>query len=157
MAITVTKALQIADGARRYPIDDHGKLRFLYAKVVQVGLGDIGSSFILGTLPFGRVRLLPFLSRYKGAALGAARTMSIGHDAYYSTSTPSNAAPVAAAAAAFANAIDVSAATEANFPVLAGLKHDLYSRDGVQLRATFAGGTIADASTFEFLIAYMAE
>jgi hypothetical protein len=157
MAVTVTKSAQLADGARPYPIDDHGKIRFAYGKITQVGIGDIGSSVIFAKLPFGRVRLLPYLSRYKVTALGAARVMAIGHDAYYSTATPATADPVAAAAAAFASAVDVSGATEANFPVTGGIKHDLYSRDGVQLRATITGGTIPDGAVFEYCVAYVTE
>lgn len=157
MAVTVTKAAQIADGARPYPIDDHGKLRFMYAKVTQAGLGDIGSSWILGKLPPGRVRIIPSLCRYKVGALGASRTMDIGHDAYTDKTEPNDAAQTAAAPTAFAATISVAAATEAVFPVTGGIKHDVYSRDGVQLRATFAGGTVPDATVGEFLIAYVYE
>lgn len=157
MAVTETLAAQMADTYRKYPIDDHGKLRFLYGKVTQgAAAGDAGSSVVIGDLPPGRVRILPYLSRYKASALGAARVMDLGHDLYYDKNTYGDESE-AAVANALANDIDVSAATEANFPVTAGLKHDIYSRSGVRLRATVAGGTIPAAATFEFLIAYICE
>lgn len=157
MPVTITRAQQLAPGFRRYPIDDHGKMRTLYARCVQSGLGDPGSSFIIGSLPPGRVRLYPWECRYKGVALGAARLMALGHDDYFALSTPATSPPVAAVVNAFGGAIDVSAATENLFPVTGGIKHDMYSRDGVQLRATFTGGTIADLSVFEFIIGYSCE
>lgn len=157
MAVTVTKAAQIADGARKYPIDDHGKIRIMYGKITQVGAGDATSSWIIGSLPPGRVRVLPHLSRYKVSALGASRVMDIGHDAYTHLTEPADSAQTAAAPAAFADDIDVSGATHATFPTTGGFKHDMYSRDGIQLRATVAGGTIPDGATGEFLIAYVCE
>ena len=157
MAVTVTNAAQMADGYRKLPIEDHAKLRFMYGKITQgVAAGDAGSSVVIGKLPPGRVRVIPYLSRYKVSALGAARVMDIGHDLYYDRTEDADAGE-AAAAAVFANDIDVSGATDALFPVTAGLKFDMFSRDGITLRATVAGGTIPAAATFEFNIAYLYE
>lgn len=157
MAITVTSADQLAVGYRKLTVEDHGKLRFMYWKVTQgAAIGSIGSSFILGILPPGRVRALPYLSRYKGSAFGAGVLMAIGYDAYYA-STQVSAIAEPALVNAFASAVDVSAATEANFPVLAGLKYDMYSRDGIQLRATFTGAVVPIGAVLEGLIAYIYE
>lgn len=157
MAITVTSAAQLADGYRKYPISDHGKMRILYGKATQgAAAGDDGSSIIIGVLPPGRVRILPYLCRYKGSALGAARVMGIGYDAYFA-SNQGGAVAEAAAAGAFGAAIDVSGATDANFPVTGGMKYDIYSRAGVQIRLTITGGTIPAAATFEMLIVYVCE
>ena len=80
MAVTITKADHMLDTARPYPVDEHGKLRFLNARVVQgAAAGDIGSTMLIGDLPPGRVRIIPWLSRYKGTALGAAPTTEIAH------------------------------------------------------------------------------
>jgi hypothetical protein len=157
MAITITNSAQLADGYRRYPTEDHGKLRFLYGKVTQgAAAGDIGSTMIIGRLPPGRVRVLPYLSRYKASAWGAARTLSIGHAAYFDqTGVGDTGEP--AAPAAFASAVDVSAATDAAFPTLAGMKFDMYSRNGIEINATVAGGTIPVAATLEVCLAYITE
>lgn len=158
MAVTETLAAQMASTYRRYPIDDMGKLRVLYGKITQgAAAGDDGSSVVIGDLPPGRVRILPQLCRYKVSALGASRVMKVGHDLYYDNSQVGDTGEPADLLA-FMSAVDVSAATNADWPVLAAaLKFDVYSRAGVRLRATITGGTIPAAATFEFVVVFVAE
>lgn len=156
MAVTAQKAAELAAGARVYPVSDHGKLRFAYGKVTQSGAGDATSTWEIAKLPPGRVRILPHLSRYKVSALGASRVMDIGHRAYYAASFTDTVAE-AEDDNAFADNIDVSGATHATWPTTAGLKFDMYSREGVTIYANVTGGTIPDGATGEFLIAYICE
>lgn len=150
------KAANLAEGFRSYPTDDHGKLRFLYGKATNdTGAAlDAGSTVVIGELPSGRVRVLPYLSRYRVSALGASRVMAIGHKAYFDRGVPETAPAEPLDADAFAGAIDVSSATNAS---LTDVKFDLYSRRGVELIATVTGGTIPTGATFEFAIAYLYE
>lgn len=159
MAIKTLIPAQLADGFRRYPIDEHGKLRFQWATVANDAVaGDDGSMVKICLMPAGRKRIVLPLCRYKVSALGASRVMKIGHRAYYDRSDPSSAAQ-AEDDDAFASAIDVSAAVNATFPVLAAspLKFDMFSRENVELFATITGGTIPANATFDFMIAYLYE
>lgn len=158
MAITETLSAQMASTYRRYPIDDHGKTRWLYGKVTQgVAVGDIGSSMVIGDLPPGRVRILPWLCRYKNSAFGAGVTMSLGHDLYYDLSSPPTDTGEPAAPGAFGAALSVAAAGEVAFPVTGGLKFDIYSRAGARVRATFAGAVVPAGAVLEVLIAYITD
>lgn len=146
---------QLAEGYRRYPIDDHGKVRFQYFKVSALGValaqnGTIG----LCWLPPGRKRVLPHLSRVSTSAFGAARTLSIGHDAYMKR--PPGETVEALNASAFVNALDVSGAVSA-VAMAAALKYDMYSLDEVLVFATVGGGTMPVAATLEGYLAYLYE
>jgi hypothetical protein len=160
MTITTTKAAEMADGYRGYPINDHGKLRFQYGKVTQSATeaGDDGSFFQICKLPPGRKRILPYLSRYKVSALGSSRVMKFGHAAYLDRGDVSDAGE-AANDSAFMSAVDVSSAVNSQWPVLAAspLKYDIYSVGEVVLYGTITGGTIPVSATFEFIIAYIYE
>ncbi len=157
MAVTETFANHMLADARPYPVEEHGKLRVLAATIVQgAAAGDAGSTVIIGDLPPGRVRVFPHLSRYKVTALGASRVMDIGHQAYYDRSDVSDTGE-ALDEDAFALNIDVSGATDAAFPVLAGTFYDMYSRGGIRLYANVAGGTIPAAAVFEFCVVYAYE
>lgn len=167
MAITTTYAAQVPEGGASrtadsavqvYPIDRHGKLRFIYGKVTQgAAAGDDGSFLYFAKLPTGRKRIIPYLCRYKLTALGAARVMKVGHAAYYDRSQV-GAAQTAADDDAFMAAIDVSGATDALWPTtLPGIKFDMFSRDEIFLYATITGGTIPAAAVAQFLVAYLYE
>lgn len=154
MAVTETNAAHL-DAVRPTPIDTHGKLRFLVATITQgAAAGDDGSSVIIGKLPPGPVRVLPHLSRYKVSALGASRTMDIGHKAYQKRGDVAQTQE-ADDDNAFADNIDVSSATHATFPTTAGLAWDMWSANGVTLYATVDGGAIPAGAVFEFAIAYI--
>jgi hypothetical protein len=164
MSITTTYAVQTPEGGagrtadsalQIYPIDRHGKLRFIYGKVTQgAAAGDDGSFLYFAKLPKGRKRIVPYLCRYKLTALGAARVMKVGHGAYYDRSAV-GAVATAAVDNAFMSAIDVSGATDALWPTTAGIKFDMFSRDEIWLYATITGGTVPAAAVAQFLVAYL--
>ncbi len=158
MAITTTNSDQLTDGYRKYPIDDHGKLRMQYAKATQgAAAGDDGSFMNLFKLPPGRKRIIPWLSRYKVSALGSSRVMKVGHAAYQARSAPN--AQEAADDDAFMSAIDVSANVVAFWPLVyaSPMKFDIFSSDEVLIYLTITGGTIPAAAVFEFWMAYIYE
>lgn len=146
---------QLADGYRRYPIDDHGKLRMAYFSVAALtaALAD-GSTIGLLWLPPGRKRILPNLSLLTASAFGAARTLDVGHDAYMKR--PPNETLEADDPNAFIAARDVSGATTA---VAFGnaIKFDMYSTEEVLVYATVNGGTMPVGATLEGCIAYLYE
>lgn len=144
---------QIATDYRKYPIDDHGKLRYAYAKVTASGDLAANGTAALFWLPPGRKRILPHLSRITTSAFGAARTLDLGHAAY-ATSLP--AGQEAEDPDAFIDGLDVSSAVTANAMGTA-LKFDMYSQDEVLVFATVLGGTMPDAATLEVLMAYLYE
>jgi hypothetical protein len=154
MAVTETKAAHLLDDARPYPTEEHGKLRIIHGTITQgAAAGDAGSSVVIGNLPPGKVVIFPHLCRYKVSALGASRTMDIGHKAYVKRGDQA-ATEEADDDNAFADNIDVSGATDAAFPTTAGQAWEMWSRAGIQLYATVDGGTIPAAATFEFTIVF---
>lgn len=159
MAIKTLIPAQLVDDARVYPIDKHGKLRFMFATFANDAVaGDDGSMLKICVLPFGRKRIIPWLSRYQVSAFGASRVMKIGHRAYYDRSDPSAAAQ-AEDDDAFASGIDVSAAAHAFWPTAAAglFKFDMFSREPIELFATITGGTIPANATANFAVAYLYE
>lgn len=158
MAIVVFEALSAAPGYLKRPIDSHGKMRYLYGKVVAAALGDIGSTIKMGTLPPGAVRFLFPPAWVLCSAWGAARTLSIGHTAYRSKQDAAAAGDgiEAASVNALANALDMSAAARVAFSTTL-LKYDFYSLAGVDILGTVAGGTLPAAGTLEWLIPYLYE
>lgn len=159
MAITTIQADQLAGGFRRYPISDHGKLRFQYGKATQGAVaGDDGSMVEMFRLPPGRKRILPWLSRYSVSALGASRVMKVGLRAYFDRSVVGGTAQ-AENDDEFMSGIDVSSATaNVAWPItLTGMKWDVFSRDEIMIFVTITGGTIPAVATFEMIMAYIYE
>lgn len=158
MAVETLLSVQLAEGYRKYPIDDHGKLRFQYANAVQAVAGDDGSFVHLFKLPPGRKRILPHLSKYKVSALGASRVMKVGHGAYRANVLAAGVAAVDEPADddAFMVSIDVSSATNAAWTATS-MKFDIYSMNEVLIYLTITGGAIDVGETFEFLMAYLYE
>jgi hypothetical protein len=157
---TLSTRLQIAAGTlagRVYPIEDHGKTRWQWASVVQgAAAGDANSTYELFDFPPGRIRIIPWLSRYKSSALGAARLMSLGFGAY---SPGASVADVAQNLTELFSAIDVSAAVVAGFPqvVASPFKLDYFSVGGIRVIAQITGGTIPAAATLDVAIGYIVE
>lgn len=161
MAVKTITADALASGFRRYPIDDHGKLRYLMAKLTNtVDAGDDGSVGIIGRLAPGRKRILPWLSRYKvsGTVFGAARVMKIGHRAYDARSE-AGVSQEPEDDDALASGIDVSAAAQNMLATGASgiFKFDMFSREEVELFLTITGGTWPVGSVVELAIAYLYE
>lgn len=147
-------AAQLAEDYRKYPIDDHGKLRFQYANVVASGALAQNGTIGLFWLPPGRKRILPHLSRITTSAFGASRTLDVGHDAYMKRPAGNDAE--AADPDAFIDGLDVSSAVTAGI-VGTALKFDMYSMDEVLVYATVLGGTMPDGATLQLLLAYLYE
>lgn len=160
MTIIAITANALQDTARRYPIDDHGKLRFQWAKAVNDtgAAGDDGSTATLFKLPPGRKRIIPWLSRFKASAFGASRVLKIGHRAYDARSEVGVAQELEDDDA-FASAIDISSAAQAMFvsAATANFKFDIWSREEVEIFATVTGGTWPTDGTLEVALAYLYE
>jgi hypothetical protein len=154
MATYLSKQLTV--DYRRYPIDDHGKLRFQYGSVDALASAYASADQIdLIRMPPGRVRILPWLSRYWSSAWGASRTLSLGNRAY--SSRPSaQAVQEAELGTTFLNAVDVSAAVNA---VAFGTskKFDIYSVTEWTIFATIGGGTMPAGATLDIELAYLYE
>lgn len=149
-------SLQLTEDFRKYPIDDHGKLRTQFFTIPALTVAYAANDTVdLFLLPPGRKRLLPNLSRLSGSAFGAGRTIDIGHRAY-------NARPSAAADAevedpdALIDGLDVSAATNA-VAWSTALKFDMYSVDEVMVFATILGGTMPVGATLSGFLTYLYE
>lgn len=158
MAVQVYDPLSAAASYFKRPIDNHGKLRFIYSKFSAAVVGDIGSTFNIGKLPSGAVRLW-FPSCYViGSTWGAARTLSIGYAAYRFKQdvAAANDGVEAGSANALASALDLSGATRIPWETTK-LKWDFYSLSGVDIIATLAGGTIPANGTLEVSLAYIYE
>ena len=151
---------QLADGYRRYPIDDHGKLRFQAFSVAALGTALSANDTIgLVWLPPGRKRILSHLSKIKTSAFGAGRTLDLGHDAYLKRPVGVGSGSTEAADPdALIDGLDVSSAVNAVFTEPSGdLWFDMYSLDKVLLYATVLGGTMPVGGTMSGLIAYLYE
>lgn len=144
---------QLATDYRKYPIDDHGKLRYAYAKVTADADLSADGTMALFYLPPGRKRVLPQLSRVTTSAFGAGRTLDVGHAAYTQAQPATNEAEDADA---FVDGLDVSSAVTAS-AVGTDLKFDMYSTDEVLVFATVLGGTMPADATVEVLLAYLYE
>lgn len=144
---------QLAADFRRYPIDDHGKLRFAYGKVTAAGALAANGTAALFWLPSGRKRLLPTLGRITTSAFGAGRTLDVGHAAYL-RSTPNS--EEAEDVDAIIDGLDVSSAVVAA-AVGTALKFDIYSAEPVLIFATVLGNTMPDGATIEVLLPYLYE
>jgi len=157
---------QRQDGYRKYPIDDHGKLRFQYFSVgiitpitVAYAANDQVELF---KLPPGRKRILPFLSRLQWTAFGASRTIDIGHRAYMKR--PSDNDLEVENVDAFIDGLDVSAAQTTPLawatPVdvnASQMKYDVYSLEEVTVYMSILGGTMPAAATLQGFCAYIYE
>lgn len=161
MAVIITKSaflLATPDDltGRPWPIDNGGKMRILHSTFLQVGAGDIGSQFQLMEAPFGRVRFLPYLARFKNSAFGASCTLSLGLGAYYNASIPDPVSQTAEDDTCLGAATTVASAGGPTAFTSAPMKFDVYSRGpGPMVLATIAGAVVPDAATLEILLPYI--
>jgi hypothetical protein len=160
MAVVVFDPLSAAPGYLKRPIDNHGKLRTIYGKMVAATLGDIGSTINMGVLPSGAVRL-----RFAGCSIvhsawGAGALLNIGY-APYRYKQDQNAVGDGidpGSANALGPAVDMSAASVARTAWQAALmKYDFYSVAGVSIIGTVAGAVVPAAATAEWWIEYVYE
>lgn len=156
MAVLALTSTQKDGTTRKRPFDTQGKLRFAYFALPAVAVaGDINTTLELCDLPPGAVRILPWLSRLTTSAWGASRTLSVGHRAYAKLDDPYT--QEAESASAFISALDVSSAV-ANVAWSSTVqKYDVFSKAGVTLFGTVAGGTIPVGATMSGLVAYLYE
>lgn len=152
---------------RKYPIDDHGKLRFQYFSVgiltpitVAYAANDQVELF---KLPPGRKRILPWLSRLQWTAFGAGRAIDIGHRAFMAR-PPADADPTAENGDAFIDGFDVAAAQATPFEWFtpedgnaSSMKYDLYSIDEMVVFMTILGGTMPIGAKLSGFCAYIYE
>lgn len=149
-------AEQLTEGFRRYPVDDHGKLRMQFFNVPALTVALAANDTIgLLWLPPGRKRILPGLSRLTVSAFGAGRTLDIGHDAYSSRPTAAVDANVADPDALI-DGMDVATAL-AGVAWSTALKFDIYSIEEVLVYATVLGGTMPIGATLSGYLAYLYE
>lgn len=154
MAVLALTSTQKTDDYRKRPTEDHGKFRIQYFDLPAVAVaGDIGTTIGLCKLPAGQVRVIPHLSRLTTSAWGASRTLSIGHLAY---AKRDDGTTEAANPTAFVSALDVSSAVTAQ-ALGTALKYDLYSKGGVDIQASVAGGTIPVGATMSGFFVYIYE
>jgi len=151
---TDIKAAQLEEAYRKYPIDDHGKLRFAYGKVTAAEALAANGTMALVSLPVGRKRILPHLSRITTSAFGAGRTLDVGHQAYNTALSP--VAVEDDDPDALIDGLDVATAVTANV-FGTDLKFDMYSKTDVIVYGTVLGGTMPANATVEVLIAYLYE
>jgi len=135
-----------------------GKLRVAVFEFTQgAAAGDATSTQDLCKLPSGKIRILTGLSRVDFSAFGAARTLNIGHTGF----TNADGTTVAAAAALFASAVDVSAAGNTTLAEAAvandGTMQALESKEGVTVQAAVAGGTIPAGATLTGFLVYVGD
>jgi hypothetical protein len=159
MAIQVYDPLSAAPNFFKRPIDDHGKLRTHYKKFVVATLGDIGSTFNLGKLPPGAVRLWYPGCFYTCSAWGASAAINIGHAAYRSKqdANAANDGIEPASANALAAALVTAGVLGRTAWSASLMKFDFYSLAGVDIIATAAGAVVPVNATLEILMAYIYE
>jgi hypothetical protein len=158
MAVLALKTTELGDDYRGKPVNDSGKMRFQFFTLPAVAVdGDATTTIDLCDLPPGEIRILPSMSRIATSAFGASRVLDVGHRAYVKfDQTYQTTITEAESANAFINDLDVSGAV-ADTKWSTTLKYDLYSKQGVRIFATVAGGTIPVAATINGYVAYIAE
>lgn len=159
MAIQVYDPLSAAPSYFKRPIDEHGKLRTIYKKFTTAILGDIGSTFNLGRLPPGAVRLWYPGCFYASSAFGAGAIINIGYATYRSKQDVAtlNDGMEPASNNALAAALTVAALTTRTAWSATLMKWDFYSLAGVDVIATLAGAGVPAAATLEVMYAYIYE
>ena len=161
MALTNEASVELGNVEASPPVANpvhawHGRVRIARFDFTQgAAAGDAGSSARLIRLPAGRVRVLLALSRIAFSAMGTARTMDLGWEAY----TDDNGTAVAAAAAGLDAAVNVAAAGSVNpSGTVGGDETVLFaSESGVVIAATINGGTIPAAATLKGYLLYVVD
>ena len=134
----------------------HGRLRYAHFEFTQgAAAGDAGSIARLVKLPQGKVRVILPLSRVAFSAMGAARTMDLGWEAY----TDDDAAAVAADPNGLDDGVDVSGAGSVNPGGTIGTHETklFESHSEVVLTAQINDGTIPAAATIMGYFAYVVD
>lgn len=165
MAVTTQNSTEYAQAHVTVPssnlttAEKHGRLRIMFFTCTQSGVGDATSSFILGKLPAGRVRLLGSLSRaYVNWTTGSA-TLDLGWDAF----TAMDGTTTAADPNGLIDGLDVDTVGFRTFEgavageLLTGGTHIFESKDGVVIRATSQDQALADLDDLVGYLVYVAD
>lgn len=159
MAITTENSTQIANTEADPPValsthEWHGRVRRAFFEFTQGGAaGDAGSIARLVTLPPGKVRLYLPGSRVAFSAMGTARTMDLGWEAY----TNDDGVVVGVDPNGLDDGVDVASAGAVNPAGTIGSHETVLfeSRDGVTLTAQVNDGTIPAAATISGWVEYV--
>lgn len=157
--MAINYSTQLTEGARRYPIDDHGKLRMQHFDVPALTVAYAANDTIeLCRMPPGRLRILPWLSRWRSSAFGGGRTIDLGHRAYLIRPPTGEAGNYEAEDVdAFIDGLDVSGAVALSAWSATVQKFDVYSRTEWVLFATILGGTMPIGAELHGSVAYLYE
>lgn len=161
MAVTTENSLEYANGVaspviRNRPDQHHGRQRIATGTHTQVAQGDANSKINFCTIPAGRGRILKHLSHFSCSALGAARTLDIGHTGW----TKTDGTAQAASADVLLDGKDVSSAI-VNSPMGTGTNADdsswllFDSRTDIVIQGLVAVDTLDLGETFEVTIVYV--
>ena len=135
---------------------DKGKLRTLAFTHNQAGVGDAGSTIVLGKLPAGTVKIIGGLSRFYVNIVAGSATIDIGWQAY----VDANGADVALDVDGMVDGLDVDTvgfrSMEGNTAAtkLLGGNHTFSSRDGVVI-AVKSIAALADDDDLSGVITYI--
>ncbi len=162
MAVTTENSTEYANSVASPPVmnktaDWHGRMRLMFFEFTQgAAAGDATSIARLVKLPAGKVRVILPLSRIAFSALGAARTMDLGWEAY-NDDDGYNA--VLADPNGLDDGVDVSAAGSVNpAGTVGGDETYLFeSAEGVVLTAQINDGTLPVAATLQGYIVYVVD
>lgn len=150
---TAAPSGQQSNQVRNLPIESYGKMRSSRFSITLAAQADVTSTIDLVRLPSGRVRVLPYASKFWTSAWGAGATLSIGHRSY----TGSDGVAVAADPVAFMAATSV-AAVNSNTPFdQTKDKFDLFSRDGVTVYGVVGGANAPAAATLKGYVHFITE
>lgn len=142
----------IAAGTVQYPITVYGKLRMTYFSYTAAGANTAPTTIDLFALPYGRVRVLPCMSKITASAWGGTAALDLGNAAYYGEQRTS----VAAVAAEYISALSIaSAVTAAAWSTT--LKKDFFSEEGITGFATVANENQAASDALSGIVVYATE
>lgn len=152
MAITNDKSDQMqarADGKRTHASQVAGKVRSMAFTFTKAAQGDADSDVELVRLPGGPIRIIRINLAPGWSAMGAARTMDLGHAAY----ADPDGNLVADNPVAFDADRDVANAGSA----ILTLNTRLSSKDGITVKARIQGNTFDVGETLAGDVEYVAD
>jgi hypothetical protein len=124
--------------------DEHARVRIRSFTYTQVGAGASGDLINLCKLPAGNIRTCGVF--ITNSALGASRTVKVGHTGYTNLANTT----VAASSTAFLAATSVAAAGQ----IADHSTQKISSKEGLTVQALIEGGTIPDATTLNGYVLY---
>lgn len=129
------------------PHEDRGRVRVKAFDFTQAGSGTAGDEALLAQMDAGKIRILQVT--VTNSALGAARTLDLGHQGY----SPLTGAAVAADPDAFS--ADTAVATAGTNTIV--VNSVVEAKDTWTLSAQINDGTIPDAATLNGYVLYVVD